>query len=177
MFKLMLQSLFVFLPAAIANMMPVLVKDIRFLRIPIDFGIKIKGKEIFGQNKTWRGFFFGIIGSIVVVYAIAYAGPKDYLVLDYSQINLVLFGALLGAGALLGDLIESFAKRRLGIAPGKPLWIFDQIDWILGAVIAFALMTNSFDFVLMVFSVVFFGLLHPLINYVGYLLKIKENKF
>jgi len=36
-------------------------------------------------------------------------------------------GALVGAGAMLGDLLSSFVKRRLGFAPSSRLTGFDQI--------------------------------------------------
>jgi CDP-2,3-bis-(O-geranylgeranyl)-sn-glycerol synthase len=40
---------------------------------------------------------------------------------------------MLSLGALMGDLIESFIKRRINREPGKSLPIADQIDFILGA--------------------------------------------
>src|SRR4051812_27852644 len=48
-----------------------------------------------------------------------------------------LLGAWIGLGALSGDLVKSFAKRRRGILPGQAWIPFDQIDWLLGA-LAFA---------------------------------------
>jgi len=164
MLQLMLQSFFLFLPAAIANIIPVLVMGVPFLQKPVDFHMKIKGKPIFGDNKTWRGFFFGILGAIVTVYLISYVGPKEYLVLNYEEANLILLGVMLGGGALLGDLVESFFKRRMDILPGKSLWVLDQIDWIIGAVIVFYFMVDDADLIFMLFSIVFFGVLHPLVN-------------
>ncbi len=34
-----------------------------------------------------------------------------------------------------GDAAKSFVKRRLGIAPGKPWIPWDQVDFVLGALI------------------------------------------
>jgi CDP-2,3-bis-(O-geranylgeranyl)-sn-glycerol synthase len=45
----------------------------------------------------------------------------------------VTLGALLSSGALVGDALKSFLKRRLRIKPGETFFIFDQIDYILGA--------------------------------------------
>ena len=90
MLQIILQSLFLFLPAAVANMMPVLVKDIRFLRGSVDFGLTIHGKRVFGDHKTWRGFFFGILGAIATIYLVAYFGPKQFLVMDFSFEILVI---------------------------------------------------------------------------------------
>jgi len=52
---------------------------------------------------------------------------------DYS--NWLLFGFLMGFGALLGDMTKSFFKRRLGYAPGKPFIPFDQLDFVVGALL------------------------------------------
>jgi CDP-2,3-bis-(O-geranylgeranyl)-sn-glycerol synthase len=38
----------------------------------------------------------------------------------------------MGFGALAGDSIKSFFKRRLGFAPGKAWVPFDQLDFIVG---------------------------------------------
>jgi len=40
---------------------------------------------------------------------------------------------MLSIGALTGDLIESFIKRRISRSPGSSLPVADQIDFILGA--------------------------------------------
>ena len=45
----------------------------------------------------------------------------------------ILLGFVLSLGALTGDLIESFIKRRLNRVPGSFLPVADQIDFILGA--------------------------------------------
>ena len=44
-----------------------------------------------------------------------------------------LIGFLLGFGALLGDALGSFIKRRMGIGRGKPAPILDQIDFLIVA--------------------------------------------
>ena len=38
-------------------------------------------------------------------------------------------------GAILGDLLFAFIKRRLGISPGKPLPLWDQVGFIILAVL------------------------------------------
>jgi len=49
------------LPAYFANMAPVLVQKINLFAYPVDFNQKMNNKPIFGKNKTFRGFIFGII--------------------------------------------------------------------------------------------------------------------
>jgi len=60
---------------------------------------------------------------------------KNNTLVDYGQVNFVLLGALMGGGALTGDLVKSFIKRRLDIPPGRPWFPWDQLDWIMGAML------------------------------------------
>ena len=49
-------------------------------------------------------------------------------------------------GALCGDIIESFFKRRVGKNRGENWIIFDQLDFILGAVFLSFLMSHLLQF-------------------------------
>ena len=53
---------------------------------------------------------------------------------DYGKVDFILLGALMGGGALIGDLVKSFIKRRLNQPPGKPWFPWDQLDWIAGVI-------------------------------------------
>lgn len=167
-----------FLPAGMANMAPVLFRWINFLNYPIDFNKQLNKKPIFGKNKTFRGLFFGIVLAILVVYIqkILYAHTVNISLIDYSVLNPLLLGFLLGFGALFGDSIKSFFKRRLNINPGKSWIPLDQIDWIIGSII-FVIFYVKLSLMQVLVSIVLFGLLHPVINLIGYLIKIKKNKF
>ncbi len=101
---------------------------------PIDFGKKFfDGKPFFGSHKTFRGFLSGIIvGTLVgVAQTIIY----EQVLFEYgSQFQYsILLGFMMSLGALTGDLVESFIKRRIGRSPGSSLPVADQIDFILGA--------------------------------------------
>jgi CDP-2,3-bis-(O-geranylgeranyl)-sn-glycerol synthase len=178
MLTLILSVIWFFLPAGVANMAPVLVKNVDFLNYPLDFNKTFRGKRIFGKNKTFRGLYFGILSAILVLYlqSLWYTKIPLTYVLNYSTLNIILVGSLFGLGALFGDAIESFVKRQQEIKPGKPLLIFDQIDWILGGLLAvwyFADLTIWFTLT----TILVYSLLHPAINYIGYLLGLKKNKF
>ena len=56
----------------------------------------------------------------------------------------ILIGFLLGFGALLGDALGSFLKRRLGIGRGKPAPILDQLDFIIVALILVLILILDF---------------------------------
>lgn len=167
-----------FLPAGIANMSPVLFRWIPVGSYPIDLGIKFRGRFLIGPHKTYRGLFVGIASAIFIVYLqkVLYPITMPYSLIDYSQANFFVLGFLLGAGALFGDIIKSFFKRRFNIPPGKPWVPFDQIDWIAGAILASSLVVKL-NFEIIFVALIMFGLLHPVINLFGYYLKIKKNKF
>ena len=190
MLTIILNSFWLFLPAGFANMAPVLFKNINFLN---HRNLRFLGcqkslheiskhkpinKKLFGKNKTYKGFFFGILTSIIIVYLqkLLYPLTSNISIIDYNSINILLIGFLLGFGALFGDLVESFFKRRLNIKEGKSFLFFDQIDWILGSIILVNIYIKT-SLIIIITAIILFGLLHPLINYTGYLLKIKKNKF
>ncbi|MFI5342228.1 MAG: CDP-archaeol synthase, partial [Candidatus Methylomirabilales bacterium] len=59
-------------------------------------------------------------------------------VIDYGEANPCTLGTALGLGAMLGELPNSFVKRRLGIAPGgcahgipgPVFYLWDQVDFL-----------------------------------------------
>ena len=169
MLPLILKTIYFFLPAAFANMAPVLFKNINFLNKPIN-------KRLFGSHKTYRGFFFGIILAIALSFIQLLLNNFNFSIIQYTATNFLLFGFLLGFGAMLGDLAKSFFKRRIGIKPGKSLILFDQLDWIIGAIILTFPIIN-YSLIQILSLLVIYGSLHPLINLLGYILKIKRNKF
>ena len=179
--QFILEIIWLLLPAGVANIVPVLVRKINFLNYPIDARRNLFGHRIFGENKTWRGFFFGILAAIAMLaaqrqiytYSIV---AKSISLFDYTSINIYLLGFLFGFGALFGDLVKSFIKRRCGIAPGTRWVPFDQVDWVIGAL----LFSNYFfevTIIICIAALIIGGLLHSFINILGYWLKIKANRF
>lgn len=159
-------------------MAPVIFKWIPLLDYPMDAKKKWRGKRILGDHKTWRGFCIGIIAAIATVaLQQLFAETFEAIApLDYRTVNVWALGFVLGFGAMAGDAVESFVKRRQNIAPGKPWVPWDQIDWIIGAVL-FVLLAVRLPFSAALTAIILFGLLHPLVNFVGYKLKIKQNTF
>lgn len=176
---LILQTLWLLLPAGLANMAPVFAATmLPFWNTPVDFGRSWKGHEIFGSHKTYRGLISGLFTGLLIFMlqqSLYRSVPffKELSLFNYDEVN-PFFGAWMGISALLGDLIKSFFKRRYEIAPGKPWIPFDQIDWIVGALLAvcvvfipsLAVVTTSF----------IMGLgLHFFIKYVGFLWKLSPT--
>jgi CDP-2,3-bis-(O-geranylgeranyl)-sn-glycerol synthase len=171
MTNFVVQVFWLLLPAGIANMTPVLIKRLAILDLPIY-------KKILGGHKTWRGLISGTLAGIITVYIQFLLLPwtKSIAVAQYSSINLFLLGLVLGGGAMVGDMIGSLLKRWVKIPPGKSFPVIDQIDWIL-AVVIFMRIFYDLPPEIGLTGIIIFGLLHPIINLIGYVLKIKENKF
>lgn len=156
-----------FLPAGFANMTPKLVSKINFLNKSIS-------NKLFGSHKTWRGLIFGVLAAMVIIYLQRLIGINS--IIDYDSVNVFLLGFLLGFGAILGDVVKSFFKRRVGIKPGEPWVPLDQVDWIIGALLL-TIFYVPLSVLEMLIILIMFGILHPIINYISYLLKIQKNKF
>ena len=175
-----LQSLWLSLPAYIANTVPVLVQRMPILNTPVDFGMQFGGKPLFGAHKTYRGFFFGIVSAILVVYLQTWlfmsdAWAQEVSLFSYREFSPVLVGLLLGGGALTGDLVKSFFKRRVGVTSGTSWFPFDQIDYMIGALLFLSIIYVPSALHMLVMIVV--GLVLTLLSsYVGFFLGMKESK-
>jgi CDP-2,3-bis-(O-geranylgeranyl)-sn-glycerol synthase len=147
-------------PAYCANAAPVLGGGGK----PLDFEKKFfDGKRIFGANKTFRGFLFGLIIGVAV-------GAVDCIAFGFPW----LFAVLTPLGALLGDLAGAFLKRRLNIAPGGLLPVVDQIDFVVGALLfSLPLMILSWQLALAVLLIT--PPIHLFTNFLAYKLKLKKN--
>jgi len=160
--ELIIEALKFIFPAYCANAIPVITGG----GYPIDFGKKFfDGKPILGKNKTFKGFFSGLIIGTAV-------GFVESTFFGYH----VLFGLLLSLGALFGDLTGAFVKRRLGLAPGDLLPVIDQVDFIVGSIL-FSLPisppTVSWELVIAVLIVT--PPMHLLTNFAAYKLGLKNN--
>jgi CDP-archaeol synthase len=145
---------------------PVLALDLlKPLKRPLDGGATIGGRRVLGDNKTWRGALFMIAGpALAAVLLTRWPAYRDALPDAVGAASPVLWGALVGLGVVVGELPNSFLKRRLDIAPGAQrrggaglaLVVLDQADlvpgvWlclapvyvlpVLTAIVAFAIVT------------------------------------
>lgn len=176
---IILQAIYLMLPAYVANMSPVFLRQLSFLGGPVDFGHSLGGRRIFGDHKTIRGVVSGVIFGIIIVWLQKYfssaGAPLAILPYgDFSTTDVLLYGLALGGGALGGDLIKSFFKRRFGVEPGKSWPPFDQIDSAIGALVALSpLYIPSLKLVAII--VVVSGLLSVSTNIIGYGLGLRDT--
>ena len=130
-FIIIVQALFFFLPAYAANMAPVIFSKVKILQ-PLKIPINTK---LFGAHKTYYGFCVGIGLAVFVGLLEALYGKYFSVLSDHDSFGAkwwIYLSFLMGFGALFGDLIKSFFKRRLGISSGALFVPFDQIDFIIG---------------------------------------------
>ncbi|MBA3724160.1 MAG: CDP-archaeol synthase [Candidatus Levybacteria bacterium] len=169
-------------PAGLANVLAFgsgKAKMLRQFSYPVDCYLKFRGKRILGSHKTVRGFVVGTIAAILAVNLQIFlyqnlAWMRAVLPIDYNVVNPIILGFLLGFGALAGDAIKSFFKRQAGIQPGVSWVPFDQIDFILGGIIFswFYLQLTLVQYMLILFMWI---IIHPLISFLGYVLKLKRK--
>jgi len=166
-------ALWFILPAYIANAFPVIFGG----GPAIDMGKKFSdGKPIFGSHKTFRGFIAGLIAGILTsigqTVALQYNPLSDF-VLPF-QFN-VLIGSMIALGALVGDLIHSFIKRRMGLVEGSPLPVADQLDFVLGAILFSLPVSASPRLLTIILVIVITPPTHLLTNFIAYLLGVKKT--
>jgi CDP-2,3-bis-(O-geranylgeranyl)-sn-glycerol synthase len=167
------------LPAYFANMAPVLVKDsFKFLARPLDFNKKLNKKPIFGSHKTLRGLIAGIILGVIIasvqfkLYNLSFFA--NISLIDYS--NWFLIGLLMGAGAIFGDLVKSFFKRRVNIKPGGRWIPFDQLDYVIGALLLVSIIYIP-SIEVIITSLILSFVLHIAVNHLAYYLGISKVKW
>ena len=170
---------FVF-PAYVANAAPVLLGGGMQMDLGRNF---IDGRRVLGEGKTIRGFIGGMIGGLLV--GVFEAFISGYVIYGAGKLTVLspvfidtlqctpLRAFLLSLGALVGDLLGSFIKRRMGFARGAPLPLFDQLTFLVGA---FVLVSFVFPFQLefAVFLLIATPLIHLAANAVSYLLGLKK---
>jgi len=172
-----------FLPAYFTNMTPPLIRKagiFNFLDKPVDFGKKFLGQPIFGKNKRWRGVIFAVIVGILIaglqLWLYQFPAVRKISLLDYQEINIFLFGFLISAGAVFGDLLFAFIKRRLKMEPGARFIPWDQTNYVIGAAI---FLTPYLKINMLIWITVFIltPFLHIIINRFGYYLKLHPAKW
>jgi CDP-2,3-bis-(O-geranylgeranyl)-sn-glycerol synthase len=170
-------ALWVMLPAYVPNNAAVLVGGGR----PIDGGRTWRGRRLLGDGKTWRGTIAGILAGVVL--ALALRVLATYLARAHG-IDLPAFPSLamvsLPAGAMAGDVVASFLKRRLDRQRGAPMPGLDQLDFVVGALLLTALVTPrwfgaTFTVPVVVVVVVLTPVLHVGTNALGYWLGLKNE--
>lgn len=176
-------ALWFFLPAAMANMIPIPLAKVPWLKkydAPMDFGKTYRGKRIFGSHKTWRGFIAGVIIATLYLWIQQllvehYAWAANFTSqVDYASLPTLILGPLFAIGALGGDAIESFFKRQRGTPPGHGWFPWDQLDYIIGASLATAPFV-ALTFFQYAWLIALWFVIHLASTYLGWLTGFKDR--
>lgn len=123
-------GLWAMLPAYVPNNAAVLAGG----GAPIDGGRSLDGRRLLGDGKTWRGTVGGILAGALLSSGLNAIRPTLEPILDITLPAFPLGPTLaLPVGAMVGDIIASFGKRRLDKERGAAVPVIDQLDFVMGA--------------------------------------------
>lgn len=171
MFETIISAIYFFFPAYFANMCPVIAGK---LKLPLGHPIS---ERFLGSHKTWRGFYSGYLGALAILALQLFLQRQQllspYALLNYENINLFGYAFLFGIGAVTGDALKSFFKRRIGIKPGAPWFPFDQLDFVIVALLfLWPFFTLPWPQILILLIAT--PILHLLVNILAYKLGLKK---
>ena len=170
---LIINSLIYILPAYVTNAAACIFGGGR----PLDSGrLFIDGRRIMGNGVTYRGTFFGLLCGVIVALLEGIffnINTFENIVFYYGILEWVGIGLLLSSGALFGDMLGSFIKRRLGFAQGRPVPLLDQLGFVVFAILfAYPFAPIPWDMIILLLIIT--PLIHLLSNILAYLLGIKK---
>lgn len=194
------QALWLFLPAYMANMAPVFaMKLLPRWNARIDGGRNWRdGRAVLGAGKTWRGLVAASLAGPATAWAQSWIRLTSVPFSDFGYatsggpVAPLLIGLGFGLGAILGDAVKSFFKRRTGREGGAPWVPFDQLDFVAGGLLFAYLASILVGAILpgpedwwwaelggarwpkLVVLILLTPVLHLVVNVIGYRLKMKK---
>ncbi len=198
LFMIFFISMWIIFPAYLANAVAVPVSKGHQFH-PIDGGRSLRGQRVFGDGKTVEGFLLasgiGIAGGLAqcllsglfLIPSLAWHDFYGSILVPradlevYVAANAQAFARalLFPPGAMLGDLLGSFIKRRLNIPRGAKAPVLDQLDFIAGTILLSLAATGiggsflQLGIVYAIAIVVLTPFIHRIVNKLAYKIKIK----
>jgi len=149
-----IEILILLLLIIIANGAPILIRVALndSFNVAIDFGKRLPDNHrILGASKTWRGIFAALVATPAAAWLLGYSPEAGLLVALY---------------AMAGDLLSSFIKRRLAMAPSSMAPLLDQVPESLFPALmmmqTFNLDLTSVGLLVLIFVIVELALSHLL---------------
>jgi CDP-diacylglycerol--serine O-phosphatidyltransferase len=186
----MIFGILLVLPIAIGGILHMVVVRLDWF---VDWARPI-APELFGKNKTYRGFLVMpitcTIGMLLTVLFLTYVFPSSYaervlffLPDSLNFLGLLAIGPLLGLAYAIGELPNSFLKRRLGVPEGqlpkKSRWFFflmDHFDSTIPCAIIYQIVLGI-NFMTLSVGVMFAVLIHTTLNFLMYLGGLRREPF
>ncbi len=168
----LLQLILFILPAYIANAAPVILGG----KTPIDLGQKMNDKKrILGKGKTIRGFIAGVLAGTVAGFFLSVYVAEFMTHAPFNDKIIISF--FLSLGAMSGDAIGSFIKRRIGIESGNESLVTDQLLFLgVALLFSYPFYTGKVELQLVdvaVLAIVTF-FLHVAFNRIAHAAKLKK---
>lgn len=120
---------------------------------PLDGGLTLRGRRLFGPNKMLRGLMVMPVAAAGTFAALA--AIREYLpgwidagIWDLTSGEFAALGFAAGLAFMLAELPNSFLKRQFDVPPGeapdqgwlKPVcFVLDRCDSVLGVMVVVAL--------------------------------------
>jgi CDP-2,3-bis-(O-geranylgeranyl)-sn-glycerol synthase len=157
------------LPAYIANSTAMLFGGGK----PVDFGKHHSdGRRVFGDGKTWIGLTAGIFfGSLAGYLEGVFLQQTPWAIGGVALYGML--GITLAAGAVFGDLVAAYGKRRAGLERGQPAFLIDQLDFVCGAMLL-SLPLRIPGAETLVFILIATPSIHFALNWVSHRLHVKQ---
>ena len=177
--------LWVLLPAYLASAFATLPRG---RGPPMDFGRNWPGdgRRILGPSKTWSGFLLGSTLAVpfgLLEAALILAAPPNLALVPRwgpSVLGALPPVLLVTYGAMTGDALGSFVKRRLGRPSGARALLLDQLPFVavpigIGLVVDPGLFVATFvSWEALLWLLVFTLGLHAVFNWIGFHAGLKK---
>lgn len=169
---LLVQAFWLIAPAYAANGFPPLIHGKR----PIDRGKEWRGRRILGDGKTIEGTIGGIVFGILIASLLIAVQDRfsSELALIALPVMTLELGAALGSGAVFGDILGSFIKRRFDVKRGDSVLLLDQLGFLLMALLL-AYLVHPFHPLLAITLIILTPPIHLLSNILGYYIRVKKQ--
>ncbi|ODS39244.1 MAG: hypothetical protein A7316_06135 [Candidatus Altiarchaeales archaeon WOR_SM1_86-2] len=127
------------------------------------------GRRIFGAGKTIGGFCGGLITGALVGLLQSYIDPGLF-----GFVMSIELAFIIASGAMIGDLVGSFIKRRAGIEQGGDVPLLDQLDFVVGALAFGYLAGIELSLIGIILVLIMTPVLHRVTNFIAFKLKLKD---
>ena len=175
--EVVVTAIWAMLPAYVPNNVAVLTGGGR----PIDGGRTLGDARLLGDGKTWRGTAFGTVAGIVVALLLNLLHGPFTGVTELGVPAFPIHAAVaLAFGAMLGDILASFLKRRTGRERGAAFPGVDQLDFVvvsllLTLLVATGWFLETFTLPVLVAVFVLTPVLHVSTNAIAFALGLKDE--
>ena len=176
-----IEAFILFIPGFVANPAAVITGG----RYPMDGGHKfIDGKRIFGDGKTWSGYFggslLGVLSGLILTGIFLISGTSAYFSYGGNILSILVALFAMSFGSLTGAVPGSFLQRRIGIQRGGKGSLLDQWPFVMVSFLFLVLFARPFfmtyygNIIGALTILIITPPLHRVVNIIGYRMKKKD---